>query len=236
MTKRHLKRINMPWFWQVERKTKKFIARPASGPHKLDSCITIDLLIREFLKYAKINKEVRHILNNKKILVEKKAVLENNFPVGLMDIIDVVDLGMHYMISLDTNGKFRLLKITKEDANHKFCKIINKTMLKKNKLQLNLDDGQNIIIEKDEYKVGDTVVIDLNSKKIKKHLKLESNAPVLLTAGKHIGMTGHVEKINSYKGMRKSTIIFKGKDESFETLKEYCFVIDKGMQAKYEND
>lgn len=236
MTKRHLKRINMPWFWRVERKSKKFITRPMPGPHKLDKCMTIDLLAREYLKCARIKKEIKYILNNKKILVDKRHIKDNKFPVGLMDIIDVVDTNEHYMILLDESGKFKLIKLNKDDSNLKFCKIINKTILRKNKVQLNLVDGRNMIVEKDGYKVGDTIVVDLNTKKVKRHLKLEEGSYVLLTDGRHIGKTGVVEKINRYRGMRKSIILFKNENGSFETLKEYCFVIDKELQNKHEGD
>lgn len=232
MSKKHLKRINMPWFWQVDRKNRKFITRPCPGPHKLSSCITVDLLLRHFLRVAKVNKEIRYMLNNNKILIDKKAVKDNHFPVGLMDIIDVVDTGEHYRIFLDNNGKFELVKINKEQANYKLCKIINKTSLKGGKIQLNLVDGNNLIVDKDGYKIGDTIALDLNSKKIKKHIKFEEGSSVILTAGKHIGEIGKITKINVYGGMRKTTVNFENENMSFETLKEYCYVIDSDVGTK----
>ena len=234
--KMHLKRLNMPRTWQVERKTIKFITRPCPGPHKLNNCITLDFMLKEFLKYAKIRKEVKHVLNNGKILVDKRQIKDYKFPIGLMDVIDVVELNEHYRILLDENGKFVMAKISKDNSGMKFCKIIGKTVLKKNKVQLNFVDGRNIIVDKDGYKVGDTAIIDLNTGKIKKHLKLEQGASVMLTAGKHIGKVGVVEKLNQYDGMRESTIIFKDAEGSVETLKEYCYVIDKDLRGKHEGD
>lgn len=236
MTKAHLKRIKMPWFWQVDRKGKKFVTRPCPGPHKLDSCMTVDMLLKEYLKYAKVRKEVKYIINNKELMIDKRYVKDYKFPVGLMDIIDLVNLKEAYRVMLAPKGKFRLIKLKKDDANLKFCKIINKTTIKKGKTQLNLFDGQNIIVEKDSYKVGDTVVLDLSEKKIKKHLKLEKGAMVLLTAGKHIGEVGVIESISQYDGMRKSSVILKSKDASFETLKEYCYVIDKDLKVEDERN
>src|SRR3989344_5977334 len=231
MTKRHLKRINMPWFWQVERKRKTFIARPMPGPHKLAECITVDFLLREFLDCAKIKKEVKHIVHNKKVLIDKRAVKDIRFPVGLMDIVDVPGMNEYYRVMLNEEGKLKLAKIKKEDSNAKLCKIINKTALKKNKLQLNLIDGRNVIVDKDGYKVGDTVAVDLATNKIKKHLKLESGAVVLLMGGKHIGKIGVVSGIAEQSGMRKPMVTFKDKNnDSYETLKEYCYVIDKDIE------
>ncbi|MBS3108606.1 30S ribosomal protein S4e [Candidatus Woesearchaeota archaeon] len=234
--KNHLKRLYMPKFWHVERKGQKFITRPSPGPHKTDGCITVDFLLKEFLKSAKIRKEVKYILNNKKLLIDKKAVSDYKFSVGLMDVIDVVDSNEHYRIMLDENGHLKLIKIDKDDSNYKFCKIIGKNTLKGNKPQLNFIDGRNIIVDKDVYKVGDTIIFDFVSKKIKKHLRLEQGARVLLISGKHIGKIGTIEKINQYKGMRESTVIFKDKEGIYETLKDYCYIIDKGVRGENEKN
>ncbi|MBS3095237.1 30S ribosomal protein S4e [Candidatus Woesearchaeota archaeon] len=231
-----MKRIRMPWFWQVDRKDRKFITRPCPGPHSIEKCMTVDLMLREFLKVAKTRKEINYILNNGKVMVDKKKVKDNHFPIGFMDVVELPEINAHYRIMLDGNGRFKLLKIKKDDADSKFCKIINKTILKKNRVQLNLVDGNNVIVEKDGYKAGDSIVIDLNTKKIKKHIKFEKGAVVALTAGKHIGNMGVVEKINTYEGMRKTTVMFKGKEESFETLKEYCYAIDDSIRDENERD
>ena len=90
----------------------------------------------------------------------------------------------------------------------------------KGKVQLNLYDGKNVTVDKDDYKVGDSVIFSLNDKKISKHLKLHKKAAVFLTGGRHIGQTGHVEDIV------KDKIIYKdAKGELAETSKQYAFVI-----------
>ena len=98
-------------------------------------------------------------------------------------------------------------------------KIIGKTITKR-KLQLNFFDGSNILVDKDSYKVGDTLLLSLPEKKIAKHLKLDKKSTIFLTGGKHIGETGNVEDII------ENRIIYKNTDGNLiETSKKYAFVI-----------
>ena len=88
-------------------------------------------------------------------------------------------------------------------------------------------DGKNVIITKDEYKVGDSIILDTTSNKILKHLKFEKKANILLIGGKHMGLLATVEDI---KG---NTLIFTDeKGKNFETSKKYGFVVEKSILGK----
>ena len=52
-----------------------------------------------------------------------------------------------------------LIFYEKIDAKWKLHRIENKTIVKGKKVQLNLHDGRNIIVGKDEYKSGDVLKI-----------------------------------------------------------------------------
>ncbi len=112
-------------------------------------------------------------------------------------------------------------EIKPEEAKIKPCKIIGKKIIKKQKLQLNLYDGKNILTKEKAGNVGDTIIIEIPSQKIKEVLKLEKNALVYLTGGGHTGEIGIVDEI---KGRR---ITYKRDKDKFETLKKYAFVIGK---------
>jgi len=122
-------------------------------------------------------------------------------------------------------GKLSAIPITKEDSNSKPCKIIGKTIIKKGKLQLNLYNGKNTIVDKDSYKVGDSVI--LSEKAIKKHLKLEKGALVYLTEGKHKGVTGTLDELQHFQGLTKDRVILKVNNKKIITRKDYAFVINK---------
>ena len=135
--------------------------------------------------------------------------------------MEFVSINEYFRVILNKKGKIDLIKISKEESLVKPCKIIGKSMVK-GKLQLNLFDGKNIIVDKGPYKVGDSLVLSLPEQKIVNHLKLEKKSSIFLTGGKHIGETGNVEDIIENK------IIYKDENGSLiETSKDYAFVIRK---------
>ena len=85
----------------------------------------------------------------------------------------------------------------------------------------------NLIIEKNNYKVRDSVILKEN--KIIKHLKFEKDSLVYLTGGKHIGNKGKVVEIKKYPGISKDILVFKIDNEVHETLADYAYVIEKWM-------
>ncbi len=221
----HLKRIRVPKSLPIKiRKERKYIARPLPGPHSLFSSITLNTLLKDVINHATTTKEVKSILNKGNLLVDGIVRKEHRFPVGLFDIISIPDINEHYII-LYKSGKLFAISINREDSNSKTCKIIGKTILKKGKLQLNLYDGKNIIVDKDAYKVGDSVI--LSQKIIKKHLKLEKGAMVYLIEGKHKGTIGILDEIQHFQGLTKDRVVLKVNDKKIVTRKDYTFVIDK---------
>ena len=92
----------------------------------------------------------------------------------------------------------------------------------KGKVQLNLNDGKNIVTDDPKYKVGDSVVLALNGKaKIKEQISLDRGTMIYLTDGKHIGETGKVEDIIGNR------ILYKTNEAVVETLKEAAFPVGK---------
>lgn len=221
MVKNHLKRLAAPRSWPIKRKDSRFITRPKPGPHSLKLGVSLGVLIRDILRYAKTTGEVKKILQNKDVLVDCARRKEHRFIIGLMDIIGIPEIKKYYRVILDKKGKIGLIEIEKNEASIKPCKIIGKNNVK-GKTQLNLFDGRNILVDKDDYKVNDTIIISLPNQEIKKHLKFDKNILVFLTGGKHIGEIGLVEDIISDKIRYKNK-----KGEVFETLKKYAFAIGK---------
>ncbi|MBS3163433.1 30S ribosomal protein S4e [Candidatus Woesearchaeota archaeon] len=221
----HLKRISAPRDWAINRKERKFIARPIPGPHGLDSCITLIHLIKDLLNQAKTKKEVKYILSNKKVLINKVPRNDHRFPVGIMDIIEIPDLKEKYILIYNQNGRLALNPIT--DSSSKLLKIIGKTVIKNGKVQINLNDGRNLTLDKNDYSVGDTIVFDLESKKIKSHLKLDKDAIIYLIGGSYKGKIGILQKIEEKEGSESAKVSFLIDKEIHTTLKKYAFVVGK---------
>ena len=221
MVKNHLKRLNTPKTWDVKRKRIKFIIRPNPGAHSLDDGMPIGVILRDLLGYAKTTREVKRILQENNIIVDGIRRKDPHFSVGFMDTIKFTEIKEAFRVIINKRGKISLLKINEKESSLKPCKIKGKTKLKA-KTQLNLFDGKNILIEKDDYKTGDTLLLSLPKQEIKAHLKLEKGALICLTMGSHIGEVGVVEDIMANKIKCKTK-----KGSVFETLKKYAFVIGK---------
>jgi len=225
MVKRHLSRLNAPKTWPIKRKGIKWVLKPRSA-HPLEACMPLGLILK-MLGYAKTAKEAKRILAEGKLSVDKKIRKDPKFGVGLMDIIELPQIKAQFRLLLNRRGKLTPVPISAEESMIKPCKIIGKKMLKGGKLQLNLHDGRNMIVEKDAYKVNDTLVIGTEHNEIKEHIKFEKGAIIYLTSGKQVGMVGVLESIKHFKGIVQDNITFVSNNTLFETKKDYAFVIGK---------
>ncbi len=230
--KRHLKRLAAPATWNVKRKSTKFIARALPSGHPMNMCVPLGVFMTEIGSYAKTTKEVKTIIHEKNILVNGRRKHDHRSAVGFLDVVEMGDAQETLRVIIDRKGKIAYVKVPVKEANSKVCKIIGKTALRGNKLQLNLNDGQNFLIAaKDKYNVGDSVVVDIKNNKITEHLPMEKNATVFLVEGKQIGHIGKVADLDQenititlesgaeYK-TRKGCALVVGKDHPAVTVQE----------------
>mgnify|MGYP001420974342 CR=1 FL=1 len=228
--KNHLKRIASPRTWVIDRKSNKYIMKPNAGGHSQDSGLALGLILRDNLKLASTMNEVRKILNNKNILVDGKRRKDPKFIVGLFDVISIPLLKKSFRLVFDKKGRILVKEISEKESTIKVSKIVGKTVLVKNKIQLNLHDGKNILSD-DGAKVGDSVVLSLPDLKVKEVLPLKEGVTIFLTKGKHGGSVGKLKGIKN----NEATYSVDGKD--VETARNYLFVIgdEKGSKIVIEN-
>ena len=215
----HLKRLASPKTWEVKRKGLKFITKPVPGPHNHQNSLSLNTLLKEILSYATTTRDVKKVLNTNEIRIDGKTRKDFRFPVGIFDTVEFPTIDEQFRMVINKNGKLHLVRISKEEAKIKPCKIVGKTSMK-DKVQLNLYDGKNILAEKGPYKVGDSILISLPDNKIVKHLKFEKNSTIYLTGGRHIGDLGNVDDIIKDKVLYRDE-----KGNLIETSKEYAFVV-----------
>lgn len=227
MVQNHLSRISAPKSWQIKRKSTKWITRPMPGPHPLRSSFTLGFLLRDFLDYAKTNKEIKSILNGNNILVDGVVRKENKFPIGFMDLVEISKLGEYYRIVYNLNGKFSLVPIKKEESNIKLLMIVRKTPVKKGKLQITFHDGRNILADKFSGHVGDSVLFDLGKRYVNKILSLEPGSLVYLSGGAHIGRIGKVKQVIKAKDLQKPKVVVEIDGNEYITPTKYAFVVGK---------
>src|SRR3989344_7216358 len=104
----HLKRINAQKTWPVERNLTKFITKPAPGPHRLEESMPLGVLLREIMKLGKDKREIKMILNSKKVLVNNKPRKEFDFPVGILDTLSIPELNKYFKMVYSLKGKLVL--------------------------------------------------------------------------------------------------------------------------------
>ena len=215
----------MPKTWQLSRKKETFITRPTPGTAPKEFSMPLTLVMRELIGCAKTSKEVKSIIKHKKVLVDAKQRWDDKLAVGLMDVVELPDVKEAYRLLLTSKGKLTVVSVKADEASVKPVKIIGKSVLGKDKVQVNLFGGKNIILKKDDYKVNDTLLLTLPGQKVKEHFTFGKGATIFLTGGKQMGNTGVVKEI------KDNNITFTTKDGEFITAKRYAFVIGKAKSA-----
>jgi len=223
MAKRHLKTLTVPNSWPIKRKGQKFIVRPNPGK-TFELSMPLALVFKNLLKACKTSKEVKQVLGSTNVLVDGVRRKNPKYLVGVMDVLTLEATGETYRMLLSNTKKLMLQKIDSKEAQIKIAKVVDKTKLKSGKTQLNLLEGRNVLVEKDEYVVGDSVVVDLKEKKITQHMKLEKGTLVYLMGGNH---TGEVGTIDSLEPGKNSLVKIKSKKGSYETPKKFIIVVGK---------
>lgn len=183
----YLKREEAPKKWRTTRKGNAFVVSPKSKEG-----IPIAVVLREILGIAQNIKEVKRALSSQKVLVNKRKLKDEKRGLNLYDTISLPDADTHYRIVLLRKGKFDIKEVKSSEASKKTVKIEGKKKLKKGQTQLNLSDGQNILADK-EYKTNDSIIINMERKKIEGHVPMDKNSKVIIFGGKHTGKEGSIE-------------------------------------------
>ena len=223
---KHLKRLNSPRAVQLHRKEKTWTIRPSSGPHPLELSIPLGLIIRDYLKLVDTMGEAKRIISDGEILVDGVKRKIHQFPCGLMDVISIPKIKKDYRILFDKRGRLILVPIESNDSTWKLCRIQNKTIVNGKQVQLNLHDGRNQIVKKDEYKTGDVLKISFKENKISETFKFEKGTVSMIIGGSHIGEVANIEDIEVITSSKPNLAKMKGVT-NFSTIKDYVFPIGK---------
>jgi small subunit ribosomal protein S4e len=217
-----MKRLTAPRSWKVTRKTSKWIVRPSPGPHPIEEALPLAVILRDMLHHCDTYQEARQIIGGRNILADGRIVTDPKFPLGLMDILSIPKTKEHFRILKDRRGKMVLQRIGAEEAKWKLVRIENKKVIPGGKTQLNLHDGRNILIEKNEYKTGDVLKIELPGQKIMASFPEAAGSLALLTGGHHVGELATIAGFEEKKNPMPNLVKFK---EGFYTIRPYVFTI-----------
>ncbi|AKB12911.1 SSU ribosomal protein S4E [Methanosarcina thermophila] len=218
----HQKRLAIPKSWKVGKKGYKWVSTTRPGPHSKARSLPLGIIIRDILKLVDNSREGKRILSEGKVLVDGIPRKDLRFPVGLFDVISLPLINETYRVLQDEKGRLTLYKLSETNVN-KLCRINNKTILKGGKVQLNLNDGANIL-GSNEYSTKDSLILSVPDKKIIKHLKFKVGNLAMVVGGQHSGEIGTIKEIKEVKSSRHNTVAISGETD-FETIEDYVFVI-----------
>merc|ERR1711976_70670 len=98
-----------------------YAPRPSSGPHKLRECLPLALFLRNRLKYALSYTEVKKILAQRLVKVDGRVRTDHTYPAGFMDVIEMEKSGENFRLIYDVKGRYKVHRISKEEAAYKLC-------------------------------------------------------------------------------------------------------------------
>lgn len=224
----HQKRISAPKTYKIPRKAGKWVVRTSPGPHNKEA-IPLAIVVRDLLQYADTLREARKIISSGEVLVDGIVRRDYKFPVGLFDVVTIPKLEKSYRVIFDEKGRYVLREIA--ESNKKLYKIVNKTVVKGGKIQLNLFDGTNILATND-FNTKDSVLLKIPEKQILDHLKFEEGALIMIVGGTHAGEIGRVKAYKVVKGSGANLVTVETPFGEITTVEDYVFVVGKKGSEK----
>jgi len=226
--KKHLKRLNAPSHWMLDKMGGVFAPRPTPGPHKLRECLPLILLLRNRLKYALNGRETRSILMQRFVKVDGKVRTDHTYPAGFMDVVTIPKTNDHFRLLFDTKGRFVVHPVSKQESKYKLCKVVRRATANKDVPFILTHDGRKIRYPDPEIKVHDTVKLNVDSGKVTKFVKFAAGNLCYITGGHSRGRIGEV--LHREKHLADFDIIHV-KDvsgEKFTTRMDNVFIIGPG--------
>jgi len=217
----HMKLVAAPRSWPLPRKGRKWVMKPYPGPHSKEMSLPLLVVVRDILHLAENAREARYIIKGGNILVDGRVRREPKFPVGLFDVITIPKIDARYRVLIDSSGRLRLVPESISDNLTKLYRVRNKTIVKGGKIQLNLHDGTNILVEDQSIKPGDSILLSLPEKKILEHIPLKQGTLALIVGGQHAGELSRVHEVKVIRSPMRNVVVLEG----FETIVDYVFPV-----------
>jgi len=218
-----LKRLLAPPFWRTPKKAYKWTVSPRPGPHRKFESIPLQILVRDILKLAETGKEAKTIIHQGEVFVDGKKRKDHAYPAGLMDVIAIPKLKKYFRVVPFAKG-LNVIEIPETESKSKISKIVGKTVVKKGRMQLNLHDGKNILVEKGAYSTGDSILIEVPTQKILEHVKLEKGNVGLIIKGKNSGENVVIKQVIKVRSREPNKIICEIEDKEVEVREDYVLV------------
>jgi len=233
---KHLKRLPAPSYWPIHRKETEWVLKPSPGAHRSRSCLPLGIIIRDALGIGKTRREVVRILSRGKVKVDGRTRYDENYPVGLMDVIEFADANTAYRVLPIERQGLTTIRIPKDEAKFKLCKVMRKSIAPKGSVQFGVHDGRSITLTKESepapYETNDTLRISVPTQRVLNHIKFEKGNLALVVAGRNAGKSGKIVDLQGGSATRPAMVTIEDKTGSkFDTIVDYTFVVGTDKAA-----
>jgi len=228
--KKHLKRLNAPKSWMLDKLGGVFTIRPSSGPHKLGESLPIALFLRNRLKYALNAKEVQTIMKQRLVKIDGKTRTDVKFPCGFQDVVQVEKTGENFRLLYDAKGRFIVHRITAAEAKYKLCRVRRVKTGPKNLPYLYTTDGRTIRYPDPIVKVHDSIQVDISTGKVQDTIPFDTGNLCMVTGGRNTGRVGTIMSRERHPGSFDIVHVKDSNGHLFATRLGYIFVIGKGSK------
>jgi len=226
---RHMRREVAPPYWPILKKEYTWTVKPRPGPHPIRRAIPLGIIVRDVLKYARTMREARRILGEGHIKVDGRIRRDYKFPVGLMDVLEIVTTGEIYRLVPHPQKFLTLISIPKEEAGYKLCRVEGKTTVKGGLFQLHLHDGRNLLLNGEEasaYKTYDVVKLKIPEQEVVERVKFGEGTLAVVIDGRNVGKIGKIKSVmRIFKTANALVTLESEEGEEVRTLLKYVFVV-----------
>ncbi|KAI4290737.1 small subunit ribosomal protein S4e [Pancytospora philotis] len=240
---RHCKRLAAPSSWGLEKTGGTFAVRLLPGAHNKQLSLPLKYVVQRFLKVANTSKELTYILSNKMIAVNGKDVTNPRVPVGLFDVITVKKTNQHYRLLFNVNRKFKIHKISSEEAQFRLTKVTSKGVDVSVPYTRTLD-GYNFRFVDPAVGVSDTVKVDIKTNKVVDYIKFEADKIAYVYSGSNMGRVGVIKRVEKLRDGKVFVYLTDANNKNFTVLESKAIVIgdsnalwmslDEGAGIKYD--
>jgi len=229
--RKHLKRLKAPKKWMLSKLGGIWAPKPKSGPHKKFDSFPLILILRNKLHYALNSREVIQILQKKEVKIDGKIRTEKNYPTGIMDVVTIDKTNENFRVFYDQIGRFTLHRIHKNESSFKLCKVLKLKKGPNGIPFLVTHDGRTIRFPDPLIKINDSILYDLNERRIIDFVKFGIGTLCLVIGGSNIGKIGVITYREQNQGISSIVKLKDATDFEFSTKLSNVFVIGKGSKS-----
>jgi small subunit ribosomal protein S4e len=223
--KKHMKRLNAPKHWMLDKLGGVFATRPRAGPHRLLESLPLSLVLRNKLKYALTGREISMVIKQRTVEVDGRPRTDSKYPAGFMDVITIPKTKDRFRLLYDVKGRFVLHKIAEAETTFKVCRVSKVAYAPDRTPFIATHDGRTIRYADPNIREDDSVVVDLKSGKVREFVRFKPGALAYVTGGANRGRIGEIVDVERHPGSFDIVHIKDAQDHTFATRKTNVFVI-----------